>query len=239
MGVAVAQSRGIAVTCDVAIPSRVEVLTRYRRLRAISRRHHSEILKFLAPDAILHHGRRLGLAHGRTLVLENMDDMNLAVDLAIHTAPAGRSRAIDRYARSARLAPGSDESLVLEAMHNARFAIISVERRHGVAGVTVKDLFRGLDLWLVDESLEKSVPDGWVMATRLYTPDDFAMTAGVIVPVDGELLEDAIREVPQLLRKPAEQAVDDRRLAEAIYRIALETGVLDQVAYEEPVLEAG
>jgi hypothetical protein len=37
-------------------------------------------------------------------------------DLAIHTAPPGRSRVIDRYARSAQLPPGSDEALMLEAM---------------------------------------------------------------------------------------------------------------------------
>jgi hypothetical protein len=37
------------------------VLARYRHLREISKRHHSEILKFLSKDTILHHARRLGL----------------------------------------------------------------------------------------------------------------------------------------------------------------------------------
>jgi hypothetical protein len=65
-----------------------------------------------------------------------MDDLNLAFELAIHTAPKDRSRAID-YARAVRLAPGSDEALVLEAMRCARFSIISFVRRHAVAGLIV------------------------------------------------------------------------------------------------------
>ncbi|MFZ0457280.1 MAG: hypothetical protein WAM17_02320, partial [Rhodoplanes sp.] len=45
-------------------------------------------------DAILHQARRLGLADGKVLILDSMDELTLAFDLAIHTAPAGRSRAI-------------------------------------------------------------------------------------------------------------------------------------------------
>lgn len=47
---------------------------------------------------LLNHARRLGLTQGKTLVLEDMDEMYYVYDLAIYTAPADRSRAIDRYA---------------------------------------------------------------------------------------------------------------------------------------------
>lgn len=73
------------------VPSRGEVLTRYRHLREISKRHHSAALKLLSRDAILHHARRLGLTDGKILILDSMDELTLAFDLAIHTAPAGRS----------------------------------------------------------------------------------------------------------------------------------------------------
>ena len=96
-----------------------------------------------------------------------------------------------------------DESLVLEAMRRARFSIISFVRRHPVAGPIVKDLFRGV-VWLVDEGLESSLPDGAALATRLFTPEGFAMTAGVLVPLDTELIEDAI-DTPQLLRNRPEE----------------------------------
>jgi hypothetical protein len=219
--------------------SRTEVLARYRHLREISKRHHSAALEFLSKDAVMSQARRLGLTQGKTLVLDSMDDLNLAFDLAIHTAPKDRSRAIDRYARMAQLSPESDEGRVLDAMRNARFSIIGILRRHDVAGLIVEDLFRGVEVWLVDEGLESSLPDGAALATRLCTPEGFAMTAGVLVPVDIELIEDAIADTPQLLRNRREELIDDRRLAEAIYRVALASGLMEQVAYQDTISEAG
>jgi hypothetical protein len=224
-----------AVARPAAVLSRAEVLTRYRHFREISKQHHSAALDFLSKDAIMSQARRLGLVQGKTLVLDSMDDLTLAFDLSIHTAPKDRSRAIDRYARAVRLAPGSDEALVLEAMRCARFSIISIKRRHNVAGLIVEDLFRGGEFWLVDEALERSLRDGVALATRLFTLDDFAMTAGVLVPFDSELIEDVIADSPQLLRNPSEELIDDRRFAEAIYRVALASGLMDRVVYQDTV----
>jgi hypothetical protein len=178
----------------VASLSRAEVLTRYRHFREINKQHHSAVLNFLPKDTVISQARRIGLAQGKTLVLDSIDDLNLVFDLLIYTAPKDRSRAIDRYARAARLAPETDEALVLEAMRRARFSIISSVRRHTVAGLIVKDLFRGFEFWLVDEGLESSLPDEAVLATRLYTLEGFAMTAGVLVPLDIELIEYAIAD---------------------------------------------
>ena len=217
------------------VPSRDEVLARYRHLREISKRHHSDALKLLSRDAILHQARRLGLADGKVLILDSMDELTLAFDLAIHTAPAGRSRAIDRYARSTRFASGSDEALMLEAMCNARFAIVVVRRRHPSAGLIVTDLFRKVDLWLMDEGLELSLPVGTVFATRYFAPDRFVVTAGVGMPVDLDLLTSAIESVPQLLRKPRAAAIDDRGFAEAIYRAAIAAGIMENMTYQDTV----
>ena len=217
------------------VPSRGEVLARYRHLREISKRHHSDALKLLSRDAILHQARRLGLADGKVLILDSMDELTLAFDLAIHTAPAGRSRAIDRYARSTRFASGSDEALMLEAMCNARFAIVVVRRRHPSAGLIVTDLFRKVDLWLMDEGLEVSLPVGTVFATRYFAPDRFVVTAGVGMPVDLDLLTSAIESVPQLPRKPRAEAIDDRRFAEAIYRAAIAAGIMENMTYQDTV----
>ena len=233
---AVALREDNPVAKPAVLLSRTEVLARYRHLREISKRHHSAALEFLSKDAVMSQARRLGLTQGKTLVLDSMDDLNLAFDLAIHTAPKDRSRAIDRYARMAQLSPESDEGRVLDAMRNARFSIIGILRRHDVAGLIVEDLFRGVEVWLVDEGLESSLP---ALATRLCTPEGFAMTAGVLVPVDIELIEDAIADTPQLLRNRREELIDDRRFAEAIYRVALASGLMEQVAYQDTISEAG
>jgi hypothetical protein len=213
---------------------RGDVLARYRHLREISKRLHTDAMNFLSKDAILHHARRLGLTFGKTLVLNNMDELTLAFDLAIYTAPAGRSRAIERYARSVRFAPASDEALMLEAMRSARFAIIKVQRRHPSAGLIVTDVFRNIELWLVDEGLEISLPAGTAYATRYLAPDRFVMTAGVGMPVDADLLMGAIESVPQLLHKSRPEAIEDRRFAEAIYRAAIADGIMEGVVYQDP-----
>ena len=219
---------------DNSLSGRGEVLARYRQLREISKRHHHEMLKLISGEAILHQARRLGLARGKTLILDDMEEMNYVFDLAIHTALAGRSRAIDRYARSARFAAPSDEALVLEAMRAAQFSILVIERRHETAGLVATDLFRRATVWLVDIGLENSMPDGGVIATRLFTPDRFAMTAGVNVPFDLAFIEDIHAGLPRRLGKSKLTAlIDDRRFAEVIYRIALAGGIMDRIAYQD------
>jgi hypothetical protein len=137
-----------------------------------------------------------------------------------------------RYLRAIGRQHGSDEARVLAAMRNMRFAFLLVERRHPAAGLIVSDLVRNTELWLVDEGLETSLPVGSLHATRYFTPESFAMTAGVGMPVDPDLVRDALKLLPQHLRdKPLINAMDDRRCAEAIYRVALAEGVVDQVRY--------
>jgi hypothetical protein len=234
MAIAAVRRELSAVGNDNSLPSRDEVLARYRRLREISKQHHHEMLKFISGDAILHQARRLGLAQGKTLILDDMDEMNYVYDLANHTAAAGRSRAIDRYARSARFSAESDEALVLEAMRTACFSILVIERRHETAGLVATDLFRRAEVWLVDIGLESSMPVGGIIATRLFTPERFAMTAGVQVPFDLDTIEDLSAQLPICLRKCKLTAlIDDRRFAEVIYRVALAGGIMDRIRYQD------
>jgi hypothetical protein len=219
--------------------NRSQVRARYRQLREISKQHNSAVMKFLSDDAIVSLGRRLGMAHGKTLIADSEDELHLVFDLAIHTALKDRSRAIDRYAAAAQLVPESDESLVLEAMRRARFSIIRLVRRHPVAGLIVKDVFRNDDIWLVDEGLEASFAEGVGLAARLFMPESFAMTAGVIVPASRESIAAALDDTPLLKRKSDREMVDDRRFAEAIYRGALENGLTDRIAYQDTGVEFG
>jgi hypothetical protein len=219
------------------LPSRAEILTRYRGLREISKKHHHEILNFVSTDFMLRQARRLGLAVGRTLVLDDIEEMNYVYDLTIHAAPAlGRSRAIDRYARSAKLAPDSDEALVLDAMRKSRFSLLIIERRHETAGLIATDLVRNSKVWLMDVGLESSIAEGTAMATRLYTPETFSMTAGANVPFAPELetFQDILAELPRSLGdKAITKLIDDPRLAEAIYSIALASGISDRLEYRD------
>jgi hypothetical protein len=65
------------------------------------------------------------------------------------------------------------------------------------------------------------------------------MTAGAGVPVDVELLEDVLDEVSPLTHKGIEAAVDDRRFAETVFRIAIDSGLTERIAFQDPLREAG
>jgi hypothetical protein len=214
--------------------SREEVLTRYRRLREISKRHQTEAVRYVPHSALLDQARRIGLAVGKTLVAESMDELTLAFDLALYTAPPGRSRGIERYARSAAVSVGSDEEVVLQAMRQARFSVWQVERRHEAVGLVVHDLMRENSLWLVDESLEQTAPEGMSVAMRVIMPEAFAMTCGVIVPVDAMLLDEVFEEVLGRIRGEADAIANDRRFATTIYRMAVLEGLMDQVGFVDP-----
>ncbi len=233
MALALRRDNALATNIDVSSP-REQVLARYRQLREISLQLHHKILDCVSGDAFLNQARRLGLAEGKTLIVDDIDELNYVNDLVIYTSPAGRSRAIDRYARSAGLAAGSDEALVLEAMRVARFAVLVIERRHEAAGLVATDLIRRNQVWLVDVGLEASMPKGAMLATRLFTPERFSMTAGVLAPFDLELIEDLHAELPRRLGElKLTELIDDRRFAETIYRVALAGGIMDRLAYQE------
>jgi hypothetical protein len=205
----------------------------------ISKRHSSGALDRLSSDALTEQARRLGLARGRTLILGSEDELTLVYDLALYARQGERKRPLDRYAATQQFAPDSDEKRVLDAMLAARFALIRVERRHPEAGLIVRDLIREDEFWLVDEGMESSAPVGSKMATRVYSPDHFYMAAGVFVPLESASLMNVLRRRPLLLRMSLDQAGEDRRFAEAIYREAIEAGVMERVRFQDPPGLAG
>jgi hypothetical protein len=209
-----------------------DLLARYLHLREISKRLHHEALKSISGDALLSQARRLGLAQGKTLMLEDMDEMYYVYDLAIYTAPPDRSRAIDRYARSAKFEARSDERLMLEAMQASQFAILLIEQRHDPVGLIATDILRNSKVWLLDVGLESTMDDGELIATRLLTPGPFSMTAGVNVPFEIEMLEQVCMLMPQrMASNKLGRIAEDRRFAEAVYKVGLADGIMDRLAY--------
>src|SRR3954453_20182298 len=212
--------------------TRDQLLQRYRHLRAISTGHHSGALKFLSRQALLEHAKRLGLATGGMLVEESEAEMTLVFDLAFYTAKERRSRALDRYARATPLPPGSDAARMPEAMRPARFSVWRVNRRHETAGLIITDVLREAELWLIDEQLEANAPEGLSFAGRICEPDRFAMSCGVIVPVYRELIDEVARDMLAWRRGDPEHVAQDPRFAIAIYRAAIDSGILNNVPDE-------
>jgi hypothetical protein len=217
---------------------RSEILARYRRLRQISKEQHEAVLDIIAPSVLLDWARRLDLTEGKAIVLENDNEMTLPEDLAIYLPRPGRSHPLERYARVARFAPGSDEAIVLAAMRRARFSLWRIERRHPTTGLILRDLLRGEETWLVDEAMEKNAPPGVEMAARLLQPESFAMTARIIVPILPDLItlpevmEEVFTRAPALRRLRGDALAGDPRFAIGFYRAAVATGAMDRVLFQ-------
>ncbi len=92
-----------------------------------------------------------------------------------------------------------------------------------------------------NEGAERLAPAGiygseMTLKVKLTT---FTMTAGVLAPLDLELMVDATVDAPQLLGKGYEEAIDDRCFAEAVYRAALASGLMELVGYQDAIAESG
>lgn len=210
--------------------TRDEILSRYRHFRTISRHHNDEALSYLSRQAVLDQAKRLGLAHRTTLVADSEEEMTLVFDLALHTAPPGRSRALDRYARAAQLPPGSDEALALDAMRQSRFSIWKVKELHETAGLIVTDVMRDEQAWLVDENLEAAAKRNMGFALRLCELGGFMMNCGASVPLNYDIIQEALlNTVPWREKASAQQQVQDPRFATAVYRAAVDSGLFEMV----------
>ena len=93
-------------------------------------------------------------------------------------------------------------------------------------------MLREAELWLVDEQLEASAPEDLSFAERICEPNRFAMSCGVVVPVYREMMEEVALDMLAQRRGDPEHVSQDPRFALAIYRAAIDHGVLNDVADE-------
>src|SRR5690349_8262216 len=103
--------------------------------------------------------------------------------------------------------------------------------------LVLRDLLRQEEIWLVDESMENNPPLGGALAGRLFTPESFAMTTGVLVPVTRSLMKEVSDKIPASQHATATAIARDRRFATAIYRVGRARGAAGWVRYEYPWVE--
>src|SRR5260370_23861324 len=99
------------------------ILSRYRRYRDLRMGIQTAALESIPHSSFLAYAKRVGLSDGKVLFTDDAVELSLAFDLAVYTASAGRTRAIDRCARRRLPASKPDEALVLQAFQSALFSI--------------------------------------------------------------------------------------------------------------------
>jgi hypothetical protein len=210
---------------------RRDVRRYYRHLRAICTQHHTAVIPFISQAAFLEQAKRIRLTTEGALITNSTEALTLVYDLATYAAKPGRSRAIDRYARTTHLPHESDEMRVLEAMCRGQFSIWRIEHRHHIYGLVATDLLRKDEIWLIDEAMTASVRNGVRFAGRLCHLEHFTITNGVAVPVVGASMEQAIADAIARGSKDPNHASETANFAADIYRAALEDGASDRVLF--------
>ncbi|MEJ0046780.1 MAG: hypothetical protein WDN04_12190 [Rhodospirillales bacterium] len=181
---------------------------------------------------MLETARAIGLVRAGTLVLDSDDEITLVLDLCLHAARPGRSRAIDRLAHASSFAAGSDEAVVMAAMQRARFSIWRVVRHYEAGGLVLEDTLRGGEAWLMDEGMSMSAEPDFQFVGRLCRPDMFVISTGVMVPFDTEVGDEMAERMTPALHALAPSALaDDYRFAQLLYRACVVTNAMEGVVF--------
>ncbi len=169
--------------------TRAEVLAQYHPIRAGIRRVLREATQACG-RADLNRAVKQVAPWAEAEDLEDEDTTEMLVDVALFEPNQRGRRAFDRFLaeRGERL-DEADRALA-ERMAGAWFSLFRVTGRHEAAGLWLEDLLEGdRRLWIVDEALEASAPEGVILGMRLFDAGPFHAGFGIIVGPDEETLD--------------------------------------------------
>ena len=196
-----------------------ELRDTWQRHAAARQRFQEMALRAMPPAKVVEIAKRLGMPVDQDMAQVGEAELAYAFDLAIYSAPPGRSRAIDRVVRQhARLR--GEAVLVLNALSTAWFSVFQVLGTHPDGGLVLQDALLGGEVWVVDEGLSEVAEPGAVVATRLGRVAGYAITCGVTAVLDEDALA-GIRGAAQRGGVTLGELAGEPRFIEGIWRRAL------------------
>lgn len=141
----------------------------------------------------------------------------LVSDLALFTAPPGRSTAIERHVRQERPPAGSMEAAVLAAMAGHRFALFAITGPADGGRHPAEDVLTGEAFTLVTFGLEPIAEPGARLAGRLVELDGVR----VLISAAARLDDGALATIRPWLSRDGRSLANPLRCAEALYRQAI------------------
>jgi hypothetical protein len=168
--------------------TRAEVLARYRPLRAGIRR----VLR-AAMDACgradLNRAVKQVAPWAGEEDLQGEEAAEMLADVALFEPNQRGRRAFDCFLAEEGERLGAANRALAERMAGAWFSLFRAAGRHEAAGLWLEDMLAGgRRLWLVDEALEASAPEGVILGMRLFDAGPFHAGFGVIAQPDEETI---------------------------------------------------
>ena len=180
-------------TCSGAINGVMtpdEALTLYRPIRASIQRVLKVAVRVCSDVDVKRAAKQLGGWSRGRIEVPSETAVDMVSDLALFEPNQRGTRAYDRFLRdhAETLEPGDVD--LAHQMAGARFSIFRVLGRHDLAGVWVEDVINGGEpIWVLDEGLEVSAPDGVEFAMRIFDAGDFYAGFGIVVPAHPEITD--------------------------------------------------
>jgi hypothetical protein len=220
-------------------------LARYQHLRQVALPLNHRLVKTLSKSVLDEGGKKLGILEGKALVLDSEDEIAVLMDYCIYDVRRRGQNAIDHFLAKSPPAPDSDEMVLLQAMGQAYYAVVVVEKAEHKRGVHVRDLLRDEPLFLTDVGFSLTGSRGMVLATRVMAPEGIHMTTGAALPMGvlspAERTELRQRLLTTLRRDDFRDLSPDEasRLAATIIRQCLQQGAAERIEYIEPTAAGG
>jgi hypothetical protein len=215
-----------------------DLLAPYKKLREVRFHLSRTLVRTLSREVLDEAGRALGMLRRGTFVFDSEDQTSVLMDYAIYNVRSGGRNAVERYRDESPPRPGSDQSVVLQAMLNAYYSLLEIVDAEPGVGVSVRDILRGKTDFLVDIGFGSTATKGMIMATRVIPHDGFVTTGGAALPVPPEagpqIKKDLERMFPpdtDYTRLTPSQEAD---LAALVIRDCLAADASSHVAYAEP-----
>jgi hypothetical protein len=162
--------------------NRTALIERSRGLHQIAERHFHCLAPFLSTVQARQQVKRF--TRLRPFAGDSREQGVFLLELAAWTAEKGRSTALERYARQARLSVASDEAAVLAGMQASVISMWAVQKEHPVAGWIVRDLVNQGTAWVVDGSFGQYLAAGGssCFLARLFRTEEggFWITCGTL-----------------------------------------------------------
>lgn len=158
-----------------------ELVSRYQRMRAVSRKLNSEMVQRLGKEAWHEGGRKLGLLRGNTFIFGSEDQTLILMDYCLYNLRRNGRTAVEQYCCDFPPAPGSDEAACLCAMQRAIYSLFRVDAVERGVALAVTDLATDEKYLLVDIGLSQSARPGVLFLSRLVLFEDFAATGGAAI----------------------------------------------------------
>lgn len=211
--------------------NRESLVARYKSLREVSQRLNSKFLNLISKNDVHNGGRKLGLLQGDTIVFDAEIESAVLLDYCIHNIRRNGRNAIDRFLIENPPEPDSDEMTCLLAVQNAVYSVFVVESVDRGLGMHVRDLLTDETRLVVDLAMSTTIKPGFVMASRLFLFDDFAMTGGAALPISAAIPDEERDAMVQRIRS----ALPENCLSDPaqIIRSLLSVGSSKAIAYAD------